>query len=307
MHPPSTDFWIDETITTPEHLQQLADQHQLHQAFVQDCLDPEHYPKLEIIDGTLFLIIRYFDEQSDPNANELLKLTRKMAFFYRDDLLITVHRGPASFIQPIRDTWSPDRSTKNIPQAYMTKLIKKCLDSYLPLLLKIENNLIEIEKDLFLRHFRSNSLLLLHSCRTQTSVVKRLLWHTLGIIQQLIQHLNQNSTASRPHVSPWLQDLKETAESHYRYADELLDETQNLLHLQLSIASQRTNEVMRFLTVVSLFFLPLTFIVGVYGMNFKFMPELDSTWGYPGAWLLMIAVSAFIYLKVKRRGWLRRD
>ena len=65
------------------------------------------------------------------------------------------------------------------------------------------------------------------------------------------------------------------------YADELLEDVNNLLSIQLALASHRTNEVVRVLTVFSVFFLPLTFIVGIYGMNFQFMPELRQRWGYP--------------------------
>ena len=76
-------------------------------------------------------------------------------------------------------------------------------------------------------------------------------------------------------------DVQENAESYHFYADELLDDANTLLNVQLALASHRTSEVMRVLTVFSVFFLPLTFIVGVYGMNFDFMPELRQRWGTP--------------------------
>jgi len=89
------------------------------------------------------------------------------------------------------------------------------------------------------------------------------------------------------------------------YADELLEDVNNLLSMQLALASHRTNEVVRVLTVFSVFFLPLTFIVGVYGMNFHFMPELRSPWGYPAVLVGMGLVTLAIYLWFRSRGWLR--
>jgi magnesium transporter len=99
--------------------------------------------------------------------------------------------------------------------------------------------------------------------------------------------------------------VQENAESYHFYADELLDDANTLLNVQLALASHRTGEVMRVLTVFSVFFLPLTFIVGVYGMNFQFMPELRERWGYPAVLAGMAFVTLMIYRWFRGRGWLR--
>jgi magnesium transporter len=127
--------------------------------------------------------------------------------------------------------------------------------------------------------------------------MRRMLSHTLDAVQKLVP-------ASEP-TAPLYQDLRENAESMHFYADELVDDVNNLLSVQLALASHRTNEVVRVLTVFSVFFLPLTFIVGVYGMNFQFMPELRERWGYPGVLAGMAVVTLAIYLWFRRKGWLR--
>jgi magnesium transporter len=101
-------------------------------------------------------------------------------------------------------------------------------------------------------------------------------------------------------------DAQENVESIHFYADELLDDANTLLSVQLALASHRTGEVMRVLTVFSVFFLPLTFIVGIYGMNFHYMPELRHRLGYPGVMIGMGFVTLVIYLWFRRRGWLRQ-
>jgi magnesium transporter len=72
----------------------------------------------------------------------------------------------------------------------------------------------------------------------------------------------------------------------------------------MSFAAQRNNDVVRILTLFSVFFMPLTFIVGVYGMNFRYMPELFQPWGYPAAWALLLTVSGVIYFWFRRKKWL---
>jgi magnesium transporter len=124
-----------------------------------------------------------------------------------------------------------------------------------------------------------------------------MLSHTLDVVQRLVP-------ASEP-TAPLFQDLRENAESIHSFADGLGEDVSNLLSIQLALAQHRTSEVVRVLTVFSVFFLPLTFIVGIYGMNFDFMPELRQRWGYPGVMIGMGIVTFAIYTWFRRRGWLR--
>jgi magnesium transporter len=78
----------------------------------------------------------------------------------------------------------------------------------------------------------------------------------------------------------------------------------SLMEVHLSSISNRLNEVMRVLTVISTIFIPLTFLVGVYGMNFEYMPELHWRWAYPALWGVMIAIGVFMFAVFRRRGWI---
>jgi magnesium transporter len=88
------------------------------------------------------------------------------------------------------------------------------------------------------------------------------------------------------------------------FYDQLSDDAQNLVSTYMSFSAHKTNDVMKILTIFSAYFLPLTFIVGVYGMNFRFMPELDWEWGYPAVILLMLGVFIAIYIWFRRKKWL---
>ncbi len=288
--------WWDITDPTPEVLGGIADRFNLHRTSVQDCLDPEHFPKIEKVGDTVFMIARCFDTLASAEADDLLGLTRKVAFFLGKDFLITVHRGDQPFIIQSRQRVEASQG----PHEIMVRLMKQATESFNPYLERLEQQVERLERELVTRPPRRDELIALYGLRTRISVIKRQALHTLGVIREFI-------TVHSPAPSPWLTDLKETAEGLWQYCDELMEDVQNLLALHLSLSSHRTNETMRFLTVVSLFFMPLTFIVGIYGMNFDLMPELNWRYGYAACWAFMLAVSFYIYWKVRSKGWLERE
>jgi magnesium transporter len=289
--------WWDLRDPTPEILRGIADRFGLHPTSVQDCLDPEHFPKIEMVGDTLFIILRCYDSKAPAGADELLTLTRKLAFFLRGDHLITIHRGDQPFLNDLRN------KAKHSPlnaQETAVRLMKGCVESFLPYLEYIEQQIEALEKHLVTRPPDRGELLTLYQLRSKLNVVKRQGMHANAVIREF-------TTVYATNPGPWLTDLRESAEQLWLYCDEVMEDVQNLLSLHLALSSHRTTEVMRVLTVVSLFFFPLTFIVGIYGMNFRFMPELEWRYGYAATWGVMILVSILIYWKVRQKGWLNRE
>ena len=99
--------------------------------------------------------------------------------------------------------------------------------------------------------------------------------------------------------------MTELGESQYYTTLEILENVNNLINLQLSLASHQTSEIIRILTIFSIYFLPTTFITSFYGMNFKNMPELDTTFGYPLVILAMIATVVGLYCWFKKKKWIK--
>jgi magnesium transporter len=292
--------WIDVYDPALEELLALARRYGLHETSVEDCLDPEHLPKHERIGETTFLILRVFDQQSSERAANVQELTRKIALFLRHDLAITIHRVDLPLMQDLRRRFGgqgPEATCT--PLELLGALVRGALTTYERPLNAAEESVDQFEERLFRAGAETPSLPRIHYLKRRVSLMKRMLWHTVGITQRL--------TPTGERTQPVYQDLRENAESYHFWADELLEEVNNLLGIHVAMASHRTNEVMRVLTVFSAFFLPLTFIVGVYGMNFDWMPELRERWGYPAAIGLMTVVSLTIFVWFRRRGWLRRS
>jgi magnesium transporter len=301
--------WLDAVDPAPEELTELAADYGLHPLAVNDCLDPEHLPKYEAFENHTFVILRAVDESAARTADTVQALTRKIAVFYGPAFLITIHRKDQAWLTALHQRCLVGLPSKHagrsegIQAHLLAQLFNAALDTYQGPLELIETRLDQFEVKVFEGRddpgatFRGD-LREIHLVRRQVTLCKRLLWRTVDVTQRMVPAAGRAATLFR--------DVQENAESYHFYADELLDDVNTLLSVQLALASHRTSEVMRVLTVFSVFFLPLTFIVGVYGMNFDFMPELRDPWGYPGVLGFMVVVTVLIYRWFRRSGWLKR-
>ena len=290
--------WVDVTAPSREELSAVAKDYGLHVTSVKDCLDPEHLPKFERVGDLSFMIVRAYDEAATADADTVQELTRKVALFLGENFLVTIHRKDQAFLAVLREKWRDREGTlPQLASLLLADVLGGVLASYENPLEQAISAFEDFEERVFGRE--SDRLLIeeVYYLKRRASVMKRMLHLTQDILPKLA-----NFT---PETAPLLQDLKEECHRVSFYADELLENVTSLLNLNLSIASHRTNEVVRLLTVLSVFFLPLTFIVGVYGMNFDFMPELRWHWGYWAVWGLLGVVTASIFLWFRRRGWLR--
>ena len=291
--------WIDVVNPTREELDEIAVTYSLHATAVLDCLDPEHLPKFERFGTTSFVILRAFDEAAPAEGETVQELTRKIAAFYSDKFFISIHRMDQAFLAQLREQHVLRARTREVRLSYvLTDLMNAVVSTYEKPLDDAEDTIGEFEAALFNRHRMSPSLQRIHVLKRRVSLIKRMLWLSIGVVHKMAPPFERNA--------PLFQDVEENTQSYHFHADELLEEVNNLLSIHLAMASHRTNEVMRVLTVFSAFFLPLTFIVGIYGMNFDLMPELHEHWGYPAVMLLMLGISLLIFIWFRRRGWLRR-
>lgn len=301
--------WLDLVDPTRDELSELVADFGLHPLSVNDCLDPEHLPKYEAFESHTFVILRAVDDDAPRTAATVQELTRKIAIFYGPSFLITIHRKDQGWLTALQGRGLPALAARHggrnesLQTHLLAQLFNAALDTYQRPLETVELTLDHFDAKVFEGRvepgaaFRAD-LREIHLLKRQVTLCKRLLWRTVDLTQRMLPVTGRSSTL--------LRDVQENAESYHFFADELLDDANTLLTVELALASHRTSEVMRVLTVFSVFFLPLTFIVGVYGMNFAFMPELRQPWGYPAVLVLMALVTAAIYRWFHGRGWLRR-
>lgn len=300
---PLTGFeWIDVVDPTPAELEALAERFRLPPTAVQDALDPEHLPKYELLESNIhFFISRAFDEDSTEEADTVREVTRKIAVFYSDQFVISVHRKDQAYMYRLRNRWASRAASPNPKARYhgriVIDLLGETLASYISPINRAHELLEEREMTIFVGETKLSLVEDLYYSKRKAFVYRRMLRSILDLMPKL------SPTLGLPKAIE--QDANENGERIFFQADQLLENVNHLLNVHISLSSHRTNEVMRVLTIFSVFFMPLNLIVGIYGMNFVNMPELASPYGYPMVWGALVLIGVSIFYWFHKKGWLR--
>jgi magnesium transporter len=158
--------------------------------------------------------------------------------------------------------------------------------------MKQADKMDEFERAIFLKSGYNISIESLYYQKSKARISKKVLQLTQTVLSQIMV---------RPELASLLQDTKETTLSYLLQYDEVIEDANTILNSYLSVTTQRSNETMKLLTIFSAFFLPLTFIVGIYGMNFDNMPELRWQYGYFMILGFMVVISIIIWMWFKRK------
>lgn len=286
--------WVDLSSPSDGEINQIATRFQLHEASIKDWMQPDHLPKYELFDHYTFVIFRVLDSRPVHEADTIQELTNKIAIFFNESYMITVHKKEHALIETVKSKRIDSGACDNVLHLLNT-LIRESILTFDVSSVKLSETLDYYEERVFLRQQKSPILRGLYFVKRKIDVIRKILLLSYEIIDNI--DTPEQSTA-------YTRDLRDLYIRTQTFFDNLSENTAQLLSLYFSISSQRTNETMRVLTVFSVFFMPLTFIVGVYGMNFKFMPELTWPYGYPAVMALMLGLSIAIYFWFKRKGWL---
>jgi len=295
----ATPIWIDVCAPTPDELARIAADYGIPRAELDECTAPLHLPKHERLGSVTFVITRVYDDASRPGAHTFFELTRKLAIFLSDRVLITIHRRRLPFLDDIKDAVRRAENPVYL-QVVMLDILLVGVETFHKPLEQLELRIHAFEVS-FLERKASGSPIDewqdVFRTKVRIQAFKRLLWHIQNAAQKFVPRSAMNQ--------PLADDLRERIASLSFLADSLDSELDTLLGVQLSLAANRTNDVMRLLTLFSTVFLPITFIVGVYGMNFKNMPELDSPYGYVGVWVLILVTVVAVVAWFRRVGLTR--
>lgn len=294
--------WIDLVGPTKAELTHLSKELDIPKRILENSLDPEHLPKYEDIGDTTVIYLRTIDSSGNPHAVNIQDLTTKITLIIKENLLVSIHRLDKPYMEELRE--------KSLRETLsMKEIIKKILSSSLLAfdqhLADLEERVDEFENNIF--QLKKHQALLREGyfLKRRASAFRKVLKFSMNILSSL---------EKRPEFI-WrdFAGLSESIERNLFYSEDVLENVNGLINLHINLlshatneASFKTNEVMRVLTVFSIFFLPLNFLAGIYGMNFKFMPELEMHNGYFVVLSGMGLISLGIFVWVYKRGWLKK-
>jgi magnesium transporter len=286
--------WIDVLDPSVAEMEELSQQYGLNHHIVRDCMQPEHLPKYEYVDDVDFFILRFYAHVSDKSVATIQELTNKIAIFYTEDFIITIHKAEAPFLSVIFKKFVYAKKCGTTTDV-LAKIIWAALETFDDPANRLSERVDFYESQIMLKKTSNNQMEELYYIKRQASVSHKVLM----LMGEPINHQHP-----KPGEESLLQDIKDQHLKMLTLYGQVLEDVNNLMNLAMSFAAQRTNDVVRILTIFSVFFMPLTFIVGIYGMNFEFMPELRQRWGYPAVLIFMAIVTVSIYLWFKRKNWL---
>lgn len=290
--------WIDLVgEDTDEHRDFLMNGIGLDKLAIDDALRARHPPKYEDLeDGWSFLLMRGFDASSTSVKFGTIQL----ALFWRENLVVTRHQKPSASIAEVEKALASGAQTD--PEdawRLLYSILRRMLDRYLPILLRIEARLEEIE-ELILKRPSDRLLAELMEFSSQLKRLRRIgAYH-----EKCFASLRMHEPRARGINPTQLTDLFEQAERLHSLSSLQYETTADLTNGYLSVSAHRLNNVMRVLTVVTVLFVPLTFIAGIYGMNFEYMPELSWRWSYFVVLGAMSTVAIGLLVLFRRKKWI---
>ncbi len=290
--------WVTITgIDDVDILEKVGKHYGIHALAIEDVLNTEHRPKVEFFEDYIFIVLKIINKNiisEELDVNQISLILGK-------DYVITFQQKQEDIFKPLverivkRRGYIRDRQSDYLAYA----IIDVVVDNYFLLLEEMDESIQELEIKIINDEDDSVVDSILHFKKKMLTLMKYIwpLREELGALTRESNELIQDNTM------PFLRDV-------YDHTIEIIDTTEilketasNLLEIYLTSNSNKLNQVVKVLTIISTIFIPLTFITGIYGMNFEHIPELAWSWGYLAVWGLCLIISIAMIIFFRRKKW----
>lgn len=292
-------YWISvEGIHNVDVIKNLGEVFGLHPLVQEDILNTDHRPKIENYDEYVYIVAKLllYDENQTEYTNE------QESFILGENYVISFSERKTEIYSPIKERIRKSAGyIRKMGSDYLLySLLDVIVDNYFNVLEKLSDE-IEIAEDELISNPSPHTLKVIHKFKMQMLYIHKAIWP----LREVIGVLERNETSLvKESTSLYIRDLYDHIIQIMETVETLRDILSSMLDMYLSSISNRMNEVMKILTIISTLFIPLTFIVGLYGMNFRYMPELNWPFMYPVVWVIMITIVIFMISFFKRKKWL---
>ena len=290
--------WINvDGLHQTEIIKKMGDHFGMHPLLQEDIVNTHQRPKVDYFDDYVVIIVKMllFDEKTKKVASEQVSIVLGTNF------VISFQEGIGGDVfGPVRERIRKGRFAKRGADYLMYSLLDAIVDHYFVILEKLGEQIAYLEEDV-VKSPTLKTLQEMYDLKTEMIFLRKSVWPMREVLASL-QRVESNLIDKSIHF--YLRDVHDHSIQVIDTMETYRDMLSGMLEIYLSSISNRLNEVMKVLTIISTIFIPLTFITSLYGMNFRFMPELDWRYGYFVTLGIMIVVTGFMLYYFKRKKWL---
>ncbi|MBU1103699.1 MAG: magnesium/cobalt transporter CorA [Nanoarchaeota archaeon] len=270
----------------------------LHPLILEDIANVNQRPKVEDYDKTIFVVLKMlaYNEKTKAVHGEQLGL------ILQKNTVVSFQEQEGDVFNPVRERIRKGRKViRSSGSDYLLyALIDGVVDHYFSVLEKVGEGIEELEKELITRP-QTKTQADMYRIKRELILLRKSVWPLREVIGSL--HRNEMKIISK-QTKPYFRDTYDHTIQVIDTIETFRDLLSGMLDSYLSAISNKMNETMKVLTIIATVFIPLTFIAGIYGMNFEFMPELKIWWFYPLVWLVMIVLVGFMLFYFRRKRWI---
>lgn len=290
--------WINvDGLHEPVVVEALGRHFGLHPLVLEDILSVGQRPKLEEYEGYIFVEVNMLQM-----GEGFLVQDEQLSLVLGPGWILTFQERPGDVLDTVRERLrtSKGRIRERGADYLAYALIDAVVDSYFGVLERVGDQAERLEEEALGRP-SPRTMHRIHEVRREVIVIRKSVWPVRDVLAGFLRH---ESPLVHDGTRVFLRDVYDHAIQAIDTVESLRDVAGSLMDLHLSTLGNRTNEVMKVLTIMATIFIPLTFIAGVYGMNFEFMPELEVWWAYPAVLGFMLGVALAMLMYFRRRGWI---
>jgi magnesium transporter len=290
--------WINiDGLHNTEAIEEISALAKLHKLTIEDILNISQRPKVDEHDNYLYVVVKMFVPKENENTDE-----EQLSFVLTDNVLFTFQEKEGDVLNHVRTRLRENKGMvrKRSSDYLLYTLIDSVVDYYFLMLDKMGERLEMLESEL-LKNPTEAILNELHNIRSEILNLRRSIYPLREVVSRLGK---MEIHPIGPQTKIFYNDLYDHSIQVIENIEVMREMVTGMLELYMNSISNRMNNVMKVLTIIATIFIPLTFIAGVYGMNFKYMPELEWDWGYFAVLALMFLVAVGMLIFFRRKKWL---
>jgi len=290
--------WINiDGLANTEVIEKIGRHFAIHPLILEDILNVEQRPKMEDLGSYIYLNLKMLMLAGPGKETR----AEHVSMIIGPNYLISFQETVGDVFDPVRDRIRRDgRIRKNGPDYLAYALIDDIVDNYFIVMEQIQERVEDLEEELVV-HPLQQSLRKINGLKKEMIYLRKAVWP----LRELITGLERtDSPLIQESTHIYLRDVYDHTIQVIDTLETLRDMVSGMLDIYLSGLSYKMNEIMKVLTLIATIFIPLTFVAGVYGMNFHYMPELSWEYGYFTIWAVMIAIVAVMLYYFRKREWI---